>query len=107
MSSLDVGAKYEIGKGNMINYSISGEFSNFRAGDDGSPWERQNQIVLGFSALYKNSSKLFVELFRTDGYAPLNFISGSNPNEPFPAGVTHSDRDANSVGIVLGAQIVL
>jgi len=51
------------------------------------------------------SAKLFVEIFRTEGYAPLNFISGSLDNQPFPAGTTHSDRDTNSMGIVLGAQI--
>ena len=86
---------------------LSGEFSNFRAGPAGAPWERQNQIVFGFAALLKNSSKLFVELFNTQGYAPLNFISGSNDFEPFPPVTTHSDRDASSLGIVLGANITL
>ncbi len=107
VSSLDFGAKYDLKTTDKLKYTISGEFSNFRAGADGSPWERQNQIVLGFSALYNKSSKLFVELFSTQGYAPLNFISGSNPDDPFPAGETHSDRDANSFGIVVGAQITL
>jgi hypothetical protein len=46
-------------------------------------------------------------LFRTDGFAPLNFISGSNDNAPFPPGETHSLREANSIGIVFGAQITL
>ena len=54
---------------------------------------------------YNNSSKLFVEVFRTEGYAPLNFISGSEDFAPFPPGVTHSVRDASSMGIVLGAQV--
>ncbi len=107
VSSLDIGAKYDLKEKGNMKYTISGEFSNFRAGDDGSPWERQNQMVLGFAGLYKKSSKLFVELFRTEGFAPLNFISGSNPNQPFPPGVTHSDRDANSFGVVVGAQITL
>jgi hypothetical protein len=52
------------------------------------------------------SAKLFVEIFRTEGFAPLNFISGSADFDPFPPGTTHSDRDANSMGIVLGAQIL-
>ena len=107
VSSLDLGVKYNIIESSDFKYTLSSEFSNFRSGDDGSPWERQNQIVFGFSALYKKSSKLFIELFRTEGFAPLNFISGSNPNDPFPQGVTHSDRDANSFGVVVGAQITL
>lgn len=107
VSSLDFGAKYDFNqKGNLL-YSVSGEFSNFRAGADGSPWERQNQLVLGLAALYNSSSKLFVEIFRTEGFSPLNFISGSADNDPFPPGETHSLRSANSFGIVIGAQINL
>lgn len=107
VSSLDLGAKYDLNQSDKFKYTISAEFSNFRAGADGAPWERQNQIVLGFATLINNSSKLFVEVFRTDGYAPLNFISGSNDNDPFPPGTTHSLREANSMGIVVGAQISL
>jgi len=105
VSSLDIGAKYDLNLSDEVKYTISGEFSNFRAGADGAPWERQNQIVVGLAALINNSSKLFVELFRTDGYAPLNYISGSDEEGPFPPGETHSDRDANSMGVVVGAQI--
>ena len=105
VSSLDIGAKYDLNQSDKIKYTISGEFSNFRAGADGAPWERQNQIVLGFASLINKSSKLFVEVFRTEGYAPLNFISGSNDFEPFPPGETHSLRNAKSMGIVVGAQI--
>ena len=107
VSSLDIGAKYDLNQNDNLKYSVSGEFSNFRAGADGSPWERQSQIVLGFSALVKKSSKIFIELFRTEGYAPLNFISGSDNNAPFPAGVTHSLRSANSIGLVAGIQVTL
>ncbi len=105
VSSLDFGAKYDLNQSVKLKHTISAEFSNFRAGADGAPWERQNQIILGFATLVNNSSKFFVEVFRTDGYAPLNFISGSNDNDPFPPGTTHSVREANSVGIVAGAQI--
>lgn len=105
VSSLSVGAKYDLNNANKIKHTISGEFSNFVAGPEGAPWERQNQYVLGYQALLNNSAKLFVEIFRTEGYVPLNFISGSADNDPFPPGVTHSERDANSMGIVLGAQI--
>lgn len=105
VSSLDIGAKYDLNESDKVKYTISGEFSDFRAGPDGAPWERQNQIILGFAGLINNSSKLFVEIFNTQGYAPLNFISGSANFQPFPPGETHSVRDASSTGIVVGAQI--
>jgi len=105
VSSLDLGAKYNLNKDADIIYAISGEFSNFKAGPEGAPWERQNQYILGFSGLINNSSKLFVEFFRTEGYAPLNWISGSDAFAPFPPGQTHSLNDAMSHGIVVGAQI--
>ena len=90
-----------------VRYTASGEFSNFRAGADGAPWERQNQWIVGFSGLFNQSSKLFVEVFRTEGYAPLNFISGSADFAPFPPGETHSERNAQSHGVVIGAQLTL
>lgn len=105
VSALDIGAKYHFNPDSKIAYTLSGEFSNFKAGPDGAPWERQTQMVLGFAGLINNSSKLFLEVFRTEGYAPLNFISGSNDFEPFPPGTTHSDSGANSLGFVLGAQL--
>lgn len=105
VSSFDLGASYNLNAGKPIIYRISAEFSDFIAGPHGSPWERQNQIVAGFSAVIKQSSKLFIEGFRTDGYVPLNWISGSDGTGPFPPGVTHSSHDAFSYGIVLGCQI--
>ena len=103
VSSLDIGVRYDLNLTGNILYAISGEFSNFRAGADGAPWERQNQLIFGLSGTIKKSSKLFVELFRTEGYVPLNFISGGNL-EP---GQSHSIRDARSHGIVVGGQITL
>lgn len=103
--SLSLGAKYDLNKAFKVRHTLSGEFSNFVAGPDGAPWERQNQFILGYQALLNNSAKLFIEVFRTEGYAPLNWISGSADFDPFPPGTTHSDRDANSMGVVLGAQI--
>jgi len=107
VSSFDAGAKYTFDCASSMQHSISGEFSNFIAGPSGAPWERQNQIVLGYSVMITNSSKLFVELFRTDGYVPLNFISGFPvPDvEPLPPAETHSVRDAISHGVVIGGQI--
>lgn len=103
VSSTDFGLKCNFNVRGKIIYGLSGEFSNFRPGPSGAPWERQNQIVVGFSGMICNSSKLFLEFFRTDGYVPLNFISGGN----LAPGVTHSVRDAFSYGIVLGCQITL
>lgn len=99
VSSLDFGAKYWINTSGKINYAVSGEFSNFRAGPDGAPWERQSQIVIGVNAQVEKTSRIFLEFFRTAGYAPLNFVSGGNFEDP---GVTHSDRDARSFGFVGG-----
>uniref|UniRef100_UPI0040476124 hypothetical protein n=1 Tax=Roseivirga sp. TaxID=1964215 RepID=UPI0040476124 len=103
VSSLDLGAKYNLNTEGKVLYALSAEFSNYIAGPDGAPWERQNQIILGLSGMINNSSKLFVELFRTDGYVPLNFLSGGN----LAPGETHSVRGAFSNGIVVGGQITL
>ena len=105
VSSFDAGASYLFNPDKNVAYTASLEFSDFVAGPNGSPWERQNQYILGFSALIKQSSKLFIEGFFTQGYAPLNWISGSNDFEPFPPGVTLANADAQSFGVVLGCQI--
>lgn len=107
VSSIDAGLRYDFNLDGKVRYTASGEFSNFRAGADGAPWERQNQWIVGFSGLLNQSSKLFVEVFRTEGYAPLNFISGSADFAPFPPGETHSERNAQSHGVVIGAQLTL
>lgn len=107
VSALDIGAKYVFGKNENRKHAVSAEFSNFVAGPDGSPWERQNQIIAGYSLFINKSSKLFVELFRTDGFVPLNWISGSHPFAPFPPGTTHSEQGVFSNGIVIGGQIAL
>lgn len=104
VSSFDIGLKFVINPAGKIIYSLSGEFSNFVAGPDGSPWERQTQTVIGLSGLVNHSSRLFFEVFRTTGYAPLNFISGGSSED---LSVTHSDADANSVGFVLGALLTI
>ena len=104
VSSLIYGAQYRLNHTGAIRYTASAEFSNFIAGDKGAPWERQNQIVVGLSGQVEGNSKLFVEVFQTAGYVPLNFISGGNFDD---LGVTHSDADATSIGIVIGGMITL
>jgi hypothetical protein len=103
VSSIQAGAKFDINPSSKTLFSLSAEWSNFTAGPEGAPWERQNQFVAGFNALVNNSSRLFVEYFNTAGYVPLNFISGGN----VPPGQTHSVRGASSNGFVIGAQINL
>ncbi|RMF25497.1 MAG: hypothetical protein D6765_10345, partial [Bacteroidetes bacterium] len=105
VSSLDAGVKYVVNPGEKVEHHLSAEFSNFVAGPDGAPWERQNQIVVGYNALLNRSCRLFVEVFNTQGYAPLNFISGGN--NPDNMGETHSVRDASSFGIVIGGLVAL
>lgn len=104
VSSMSAGVKVNLNPDGTIRYSLSGEYSDFRTGPAGSPWERQNQKILGFAAEVMDASTLFLEIFSTDGYVPLNFMTGGNMESP---GETHSERDAFSNGLVLGARITL
>ncbi|NCA85567.1 MAG: hypothetical protein EOM83_08335 [Clostridia bacterium] len=107
VSSMDIGASYLLNSKGEIKYTLSAEFSDLIAGASGSPWERQNQTVIGASALIKESSKIFVEYFYTQGYVPLNFISGSHPNAPYPAGYTPCEQGVRTFGFVAGFQLTL
>ncbi len=104
VSSMHTGLRYQLNIDKDWIYSLSAEYSDFRAGAKGSPWERQTQMVLGFSGQYRHASLLFLEIFATQGYAPLNFISGGNMPDP---GTTHSDADAHSFGILIGGNLTL
>jgi len=79
---------------------ISLEVSKFRAGDEGAPWERQNQIVAGLSHYLTPSVNLFGEYVHVDGFAPLNFLTGGN----FPDGSTWSEKDAKTDALIVGLQ---
>ena len=81
---------------------LSAEFSRFVSGPDGSPWEKQDQWVLGVASYPTPSTKFFAELIRTEGYVPLNFISGGNFEDPAQ---THSDADAHSTIFMLGGNV--
>lgn len=104
VSSLSAGVKVYLNPKGNIKYALSGEYSDFRTGPEGSPWERQNQKILGFEAKVIEASTLFVEVFSTEGYVPLNFMTGGNMETP---GETHSEHDAFSNGVVIGARITL
>ena len=40
VSSLDIGAKYNLNQSDKLKYTISGEFTNFSTGASGAPRER-------------------------------------------------------------------
>lgn len=98
--SWDLGGKYRLSSTEWP-VDLSMDFSRFEAGSGGSPWESQDQIVLGGALFPLPSVKIFAELIRTEGYAPLNFISGGN----LASGQTHSDIDANSNILILGTNL--
>ncbi len=100
VSSFSIGGKYTATWWDKPT-DLSLEFSTFIAGPDGAPWKRQNQLVLGVGHYFTPSVKGFIELIQTDGYAPLNFISGGNVKAQ-PVGTTHSDANARSRGVILG-----
>lgn len=101
--SFVLGGRYGFGQelqNGARDSALSLEFSAFIAGDNGAPWERQDQWVLGYSKYLVPNVNLFSEYVRVDGYAPLNFVSGGN----FPDGSTWSDSDASTDVFLIGAQ---
>jgi hypothetical protein len=91
---------------NSIPVDYSAEFSKYIAGPDDSPWASQDQWVLGMAARYTTSSKLFIELIRTRGYVPLNFLSGGNTGSPgVGAEGTWSDQNVISNILMVGANL--
>lgn len=101
VTSWGIGGKYRASAFNKP-LDLSADFSRFVAGPSGSPWERQDQFVLGVASFLSPSVKLFGEYIHTAGYAPLNFISGGNLDDPSQ---THSDIDAKSDIILFGANV--
>ena len=105
VTSFGIGAKYRYNF-NDIPVDLSTEFSRFKAGPTGAPWERQDQLVLGLAWFIQPNVKLFSEYIHTEGYAPLNFISGGHKE-----GVevindrSHSDSSAQSDILMIGANI--
>lgn len=56
MSSKEVGASDRFAREKEVPLTISAEFSNFVAGPEGAPWERQNQYILGLCGMVNKSS---------------------------------------------------
>jgi hypothetical protein len=98
--SFTFGGRYNLDIGAASDLAVSLEFSRFRAGDEGAPWERQDQYVGGLSYFLTPSVNIFGELIHTDGWAPLNFVSGGN----LPGGASWSERDAKSDILTFGIQ---
>ncbi|MDG2087387.1 MAG: hypothetical protein P8J68_01425 [Arenicellaceae bacterium] len=101
VTSWGIGGKY-ITSAFKKPFDLSADFSRFVAGPSGAPWEKQDQIVLGVALFLSPSVKLFGEYVHTDGYAPLNFISGGNLDDP---AATHSDSNAKSDILMFGANV--
>ncbi len=99
VTSLTAGGRYNLSNPDSPT-NLSLEYSRFQAGPDGAPWHRQNQVVAGLSHRVSRSVDLFGEAIHTDGFAPLNFISGGNQ----PGGATWSDASARSNVLMLGVQ---
>lgn len=105
VSSWDIGAQYR-SRLSGIPFYWSADFSRFVAGPSNSPWGKQDQWVLGMAAYPMVSTKVFLELIRTTGYVPLNFMSGGNTGMPGvgPEG-TWCDQDAKSDIVMAGANV--
>ena len=104
VTSFTIGGKFETAIDDK-RLDLSAEFSSFIAGAEGAPWQRQNQWVLGVAYFFLDNVKFFAEGIHTQGYVPLNFISGGSIRDDFGAidnSQTHSVRDATSTGVILG-----
>jgi hypothetical protein len=90
----------DVGLANKTDFSI--EFSRFEAGPSGSPWEKQDQLVLGASYYVEPNVNLFAEAIRVEGWVPLNFLSGGNPGSA--VGTSWSSQDSTTNIFALGIQ---
>ncbi len=109
VSAFDVGLKYTASiKPLNKDIGISVDFSQFNAGPIESPWENQDQFVVGLEMLWGKNLKCFAEYIRTDGYVPLNFISGPDPLDPNKAlGTTHSSSETKSNVFLVGLRMAI
>jgi len=102
-TTFTLGAGYDFDFGLANDVTLSAEFSRFIAGDDGSPWEKQDQIAFGASYFLNSNVKLFTEYIHVDGWVPLNFLSGGNTFQGPNPSATWSDQESNTDVIVFGA----
>lgn len=97
-----LGGRYssDVGLPEPIDFSF--EFSRFNAGASGSPWEKQDQLVLGSSYYLSPGVNLFAELIHVEGWVPLNFLSGGNPGSVI--GTSWSSQTSKNIIFTLGIQ---
>ena len=103
-TTFTLGTSYDFDFGLESDVTLSFEFSRFIAGDDGSPWEKQDQFVLGAAYMLAPNVKVFSEAVHAKGWVPLNFLSGGNPGSDGFAinDESWSDQDATTTAIVFG-----
>ena len=104
VTSFDVGIKHRFNL-DYGPFDLSAEFSRFVAGPGGSPWQRQDQIVLGAAWFAEPSVKLFTEYVHVDGFVPLSFISGGSIRDDRGEVIpdrTISEADARSDILLVG-----
>ena len=109
VTSFSAGARYGVDVSLPSPVDLSLEFSRFKSGANGSPWERQKQWVAGASYFVSPSANFFGELVLAKGWVPLNFLSGGNkdPNLAIPIPALHdswSDQNVDTKVIVIGVQ---
>lgn len=98
--SFTLGGRYWMNVRNDADFALSAEFSRFISGEDGAPWERQDQWVLGAAFHPVANVEVFAEYIHTLGWVPLNFVSGGN----LPNGDSWSENDAKTDVIAVGVQ---
>jgi len=97
-----LGGKYaaDVGLAEMLD--LSAEFSRYRAGPSGSPWEKQDQLVFGASYFLTPSVNLFSEAVLVKGWVPLNFLSGGNPGSL--VGTSWSSQSSRNEILAIGVK---
>ena len=100
--ALTLGARQSVDVGLANKTDFSFEFSRFNAGPSGSPWEKQDQWVLGASYYVKPNVNLLAEAIRVEGWVPLNFLSGGNPGSA--VGTSWSSQESTTNIFSFGIQ---
>jgi hypothetical protein len=61
---------------------------------------------VGLELFWNANMQFFAEYIKTEGYVPLNFISGPDPFDPSEnPGTTHSVSGAESEVVVVGMRV--
>ena len=101
-TTFTAGGRYSAAVGLKQPLELSLEFSRFEAGDSGSDWEKQDQLVFGASYFINPGLNLFAELIKVDGWVPLNFLSGGNPGSE--VGSSWSSQTSETKILTVGVQ---